>query len=74
MKPSIIVNIINTKIALIVNTKIIITSKMTIIITNDMSSNAAAIFSSKDDVQVPAGKGLYKKDIQKCQVKIRLSV
>ena len=63
MKPAIIVNIINTKIALIVSTKIAITITMTIIITNDMSSNAAAIFSSKDDVQVPAGKGLYKKDI-----------
>ena len=76
MKPAIIVNIINTKIALIVSTKIaiIITSTMTIIITNDMSSNASAVFSSKDDVQVPAGKGLYKKDIYKCQVKIRLSV
>ena len=74
MKPVIIINIINTKIALIVSTKIIITSTMTVIITNDMSSNAAAIFSSKDDVQVPAGKGLYKKDIYKCQVKISLSV
>ena len=74
MKPAIIVNIINTKIALIVSTKIAIIITMTIIITNDMSSNAAAIFSSKDDVQVPAGKGLYKKDIYKCQVKIRHSV
>ena len=74
MKPAIIVNIINTKIALIVSTKIAIIITMTIIITNDMSSNAGAVFSSKDDVQVPAGKGLCKKDIYKCQVKIRLSV
>ena len=74
MKPAIIVNIINTKIALIVSTKIAIIITMTIIITNDMSSNASAVFSSKDDVQVPAGKGLYKKDISKCQVKVGLSV
>ena len=74
MKPAIIVNIINTKIALIVSTKIAIIITMTIIITNDMSSNASAVFSSKDDVQVPAGKGLYKKDIYKWQVKIRHSV
>ena len=74
MKPVIIINIIITKFALIVSTKIAIIITMTIIITNDMSSNASAVFSSKDDVQVPAGKGLYKKDIYKCQVKIRLSV
>ena len=74
MKPVIIINIINTKIALILSTKFAIIITMTIIITNDMSSNAGAVFSSKDDVQVPAGKGLYKKDIYKCQVKIRLSV
>ena len=62
MKPAIIVNIINTKIALIVSTKIAIIITMMIKITNDMSSNAAAIFSSKDDVQVPACKGLYVQE------------
>ena len=76
MKPAIIINIINTKIALIVSTKIaiIITSTMKIIITNDMSSNAAAVFSSKDDVQVPAGKGFIQERHLTVKVKISLSV
>ena len=74
MKPAMIVNIINTKIALIVSTKIAIIITMTIIITNDMSSNAAAIFSSKDDVQVPAGKGFIQERHLKVKVKISLSL
>ena len=74
MKPVIIVNII--KIALLLSSKIaiIVTSTMMIIITNDMSSNAAAIFSSKDDVQVPAGKGFIQERHLTVKVKISLFV